>query len=189
MTSLQPVVKPLFSFFQPPVTNTIPAKTISLAECFEMIRLPYPYSDRTKHLRSLLAPEEIKRYKTQHLAFVCFSGIFSRRSEKSLITHSGLITIDLDHIPEPEKLKCDLYYDFELDLAMIFTSPSGQGLKLIVTVDLSQGNHNEYFASISSYLLKQYHLHADPSGKDVSRACFLCHDPQILLNPEYNDWR
>ncbi|MEI6306777.1 MAG: BT4734/BF3469 family protein, partial [Deltaproteobacteria bacterium] len=110
MTPQQPVIKPLFSFFQPPVTNTLPARTISLAKCCEMIKLPYPYFDKTIELRSLVAPEDKRRYKAQHLAFVCFSGIFSRRSEKSLITHSGLITIDLDHIPEPEKLKCDLYY-------------------------------------------------------------------------------
>jgi hypothetical protein len=188
MTSVQSGTKPLFSFFQPPVTNTLPARTISLAKCCEMIKLPYPYFDKTINLRSLTTPEEKKRYKSQHLAFVCFSGIFSRRSEKSLITHSGLITIDLDYIPEPEKLKIDLWYDFELDSAMIFTSPSGNGLKLIVSVDLSQGNHSEYFSSVSGYLLKNYKVKADPSGKDVSRACFLCHDPLIFLNPEYNDW-
>ncbi|MEI6059434.1 MAG: BT4734/BF3469 family protein [Bacteroidota bacterium] len=188
MTPLQPVTQPMFSFFQPPVTNTLPARTISLATCCEMIKLPYPYLDKTIELRSLGTPEEKRRYKSQHLAFVCFSGIFSRRSEKSLITHSGLITIDLDHIPEPEPLKRDLYYDIELDLAMIFTSPSGNGIKLIASVDLSQGTHAEYFASLSSYLLKHYQIQADPSGKDVSRACFLCHDPHIFINPEYNAW-
>jgi len=187
MTPSQTAAKPMFSFFQPPVTNTLPARTISLAKCCEMIKLPHPYFDKTTKLRSFTKPEEKKQYKSQHLAFVCFSGIFSRRSEKSLITHSGLITIDLDHIPEPEKLKRDLYYDFELDPAMIFTSPSGNGLKLIVSVDISQGLHSEYFSAISGYLQKNYNIKADPSGKDISRACFLCHDPHIFLNPEYND--
>ncbi|MBV5330850.1 hypothetical protein JZU69_00135, partial [bacterium] len=62
MTPQQHAAKPMFSFFQPPVTNTLPARTISLAICCEMIKLPYPYFDKTIKLRSLVTPEEKKSY-------------------------------------------------------------------------------------------------------------------------------
>ena len=183
------IPQPRFSFFNPPVSNTLPAKSITLAECARLIKLPYPYQDKTSKLRALQIPEERKRFKTQSLAYVCFSGIFSRRADSGLKDPSGLIVIDLDHIPDPETLKQELKVDDNLIPVMIFISPSGDGLKVIISIDLLKGTHSDYFDAISNYLNKQYGLVADPSGRDVSRACFLCHDSKIFLHPEYNDWR
>ena len=180
--------QPHFSFFNPPITNTLPAKTITLAECYWLIKYPYPYDENTEKLRALPGIEEKKRYKARSLAYVCFSGIFSRRTESSLRSHSGLIVIDLDHLENPEKVKQLIRLDCDLDVALIFISPSGDGLKVVVPIDLNAGSHADYFEAISAYLLKIYGLQADPSGRDISRACFLCHDPHVYLNPLYNDW-
>jgi hypothetical protein len=183
------IPQPRFSFFNPPISNTLPAKTITLAECARLIQLPYPYQDNTIKLRSLDMPDERKRFKTQSLAYVCFSGIFSRRADSGLKNPSGLIVIDLDHLPDPEALKHNLKIDDTLNPVMIFISPSGDGLKVIIAIDLQNGTHSEYFDAISNYLHLQYSLIADPSGRDISRACFLCHDSKLFLHPEYNDWR
>jgi hypothetical protein len=181
--------QPKFSFFNQPITNTLPAKTITLSQCFELIKLPYPYKEVTDKLRSLSTLEERKTYKAQHLAYATFSGTFSRRTAKSLILHSGLIIIDLDHLPNPEEIKLLLHLDYDLDPALIFTSPSGDGLKVTIPVDIAAASHADYFDAISSYLLEKHNLQTDPSGRDVSRACFLCHDPHVYINPEYNDWK
>jgi len=82
-----------------------------------------------------------------------------------------------------------LRLDYELDPALIFTSPSGDGLKVIVAVAIDAGSHSDYFDAISTHLINTHGLQADPSGRDVPRACFLCHDPFVYLNPVYNDWR
>ena len=180
-----PVPQPRFSFFNPPITNTLPARTLTLAECAEMIKYPYPYDKNTANLRALQTVEARKAYKARHLAYVTFSGIFSRRDVKSLKSHSGLITIDLDHIENPEEVKQQLRLDCELVVAMIYISPSGDGLKVIVPIDITAGSHSDYFDAIAAYLLKTYDLRADPSGRDVARACFLCHDIKLYLNPNY----
>ncbi len=180
--------QPRFSLFNPPITNTFPARAITLAECARFIRTDEAFRKNTEKLRAFTVPEDRKRFKSQSLAYVCFSGIFSRRTEASLITHSGLIVIDLDHIAEPSKVKDDLSFDWELNPAMIYISPSGDGLKVIIPIDIVNGTHADYFDAISNYLLHSHGLKADPSGRDVSRACFLCHDPKIFLHPSYNDW-
>jgi hypothetical protein len=182
------IPQPRFSFFNSPITNTLPAKNITLAECAQLIKLPYPYLQTTEKLRALPTLEERKAYKARYLAYVTFSGIFSKRVNKSLITHSGLICMDLDHLPNPEEVKMQLRLDYDLDPVMIFTSPSQDGLKVQVHIDITSGTHSDYFDAISSYLLKTHSLQADPSGRDVARACFLCYDPNVYLNPFYNDW-
>ena len=73
---------------------------------------------------------------------------------------------------------------------LLFTSPSGDGLKWVVTIEVSEENpHEKWFQAIGNYLAETYRLIVDPSGKDVCRACFLpfdgecyCH-PSILLEP------
>lgn len=179
---------PSFSFFRHPIRNTFPSKRLTLGECFQLIKLPYPYGDPTAKLRKLTLPSERRQFKSEQLDYVTFSGIFSRREDRSLITHSGFIAIDLDHLDYAEEVKQNIRYDNILEPAMIFISPSGDGLKIILHVDITICSHVDYFETISKYLHSTYSLAADPSGRDVSRACFLCHDPKIFLDPEYNDW-
>ena len=64
-------------------------------------------------IRSSEDIEEKRKLKMQ-LPSICFSGKFSKREDKSLIKHSGLIAIDFDHldgrlIDLKEKLKRDKY--------------------------------------------------------------------------------
>lgn len=59
------------------------------------------------------------------------------------------------------------------------------GLKWIIPIDLSEVNHQEYFKAVANYIHSNYGLEVDQSGKDISRACFLPHDPNVYLNPKY----
>ena len=68
---------------------------------------------------------------------------------------------------------------------LAFRSPSGDGLKWVISVDLSEMSHQRMFAAVCNYLKSRYGVEADPSGRDVSRACFLPHDPEAYLNPDY----
>jgi len=43
-----------------------------------------------------------------------------------------------------------------------------------------------YFAKIRGFKVTDYNgVEADPSGKDICRACFLPYDPDAFLNPLY----
>ena len=129
-------------------------------------------------LRQCTDEKERKELKKQ-LPSICFSGKFSRREDKSLIEHSGLIAIDFDHVNErlPElkdRLKKDKY------TFMLFVSPSGDGLKLVVKIPNSIQTHAKSAAALTDY----YQDEKLDEFKDVSRICFESYDPDIYYNPE-----
>jgi hypothetical protein len=95
------------------------------------------------------------------------------------------LTIDLDELSNVEEIKQLLLNDEYFETELLFTSPSGDGLKWIVSIDLMKATHLEYFNGISNYLLTTYKLKVDASGKDVSRACFVPHDRNCYINPKY----
>lgn len=138
----------------------------------------------TQTLRSLADEQQHRKYKGEHFAFALFSGLFNARKDSGLIQHSGLICIDFDHLGDrktevSQRLINDPYFETEL----LFTSPSGDGLKWVVEIDLARCDHRTWFAAISSYVRQQYHLEADKSGANESRACFLPYDPNCYINP------
>lgn len=175
---------PAFSYFLAPVSNTVPEQAITLMEAYRLISSEM-YAPQTAALRKITDKKEAKRYKAKHFDYVTFSGLFSRRSDEALQKHSGLLTIDLDHISNlaewRERLLTDDYFETEL----LFTSPSGDGLKWIIPIDLTRATHADYFKSISNYIKLTYGQKIDTTGSDISRACFLPHDPTIYINPKY----
>lgn len=71
--------------------------------------------------------------------------------------------------------------NFELELA--FRSPSGDGLKLIVAIDLQEADHATWFLALQNYIRLNYGVDIDPACKNVSRACFLPYDRHCYVNP------
>ena len=96
-----------------------------------------------------------------------------------------MLTIDLDHLEEPQALKEKLLKDEYFETQMLFVSPSGEGLKWIIPIDLNRATHQEYFQAVSNYMAKVYEVTVDQMGKDVSRACFLPYDSEVYINPKY----
>lgn len=45
--------------------------------------------------------------------------------------------------------------------------------------------YQQVFAAVTNYLKATYGLVPDQKCKDISRACFLPHDPQAYINPKY----
>jgi hypothetical protein len=172
----------LFSFFSHPIRTVIPSCTISLDECAALIRDPVHYGELTASLRNASSRDDRQKIKASGLDFVTFSGVFTRREEKALTEHSGLIAMDLDHLEDLPHARYLLTSDKDMQPSMIFTSPSGDGLKAIYKVNITEASHAEYFAALITYLENNFGLHADPSGRDVCRACFLCHDPGLMLS-------
>jgi len=177
---------PKFSFFRSPVTNTQPNAEISLLDAYKVIK-SNRYKVRTDELRSIGSVESASKYKRVHFDYVTPSGVFTKRCDTALIQHSGLLILDFDHISTLSELKKTLLSDQYFDTALQFVSPSGNGLKWIIPIDLMEATHQQWFASIASYLKATYCLEVDKSGKDISRACFLPYDPDVYINPDYAD--
>lgn len=178
------VPQPTFSFFKAPVRNIIPERTLTLKEAWLYITGDIAKA-RTETLRSIDDKKSARAYKAQHFDYACFCGTFSRRSDDAILQPSGLLCIDFDHLPEPDATKQLLLQDDYFDTALLFRSPSGDGIKWIIEITDSRLKHADYFQAVSAYLQEAYHLETDKSGKDVSRACFLPFDPEAFLNPQY----
>jgi hypothetical protein len=171
-----------FSFFKAPVRNTIPHKSISLLNAYNYIVGDYA-KQRTEKLRSIKDPKQARQYKASTFDYCTFSGMFQTRNDKALISHSGLLCIDFDHLLNVDLLRNQLLQDEYFETQLLFVSPSGDGLKWIISIDTAKASHSEFFAAVANYILQTYKVEVDKSGRDISRACFLPHDPNAYINP------
>jgi len=177
--------QPKFSFFNAPVTNTRPFKNITLFDVYRAIKTGY-LKEETQALRMITDKVENRKFKATYFPYVTFSGIFSQRNEHSLIKHSRLIALDFDHLQDLPGLKKKLRKDRYFETELLFTSPNGNGLKWIVSIDISDRYpHATMFQAIYNYIKKTYSVEIDKACKDVSRATFLCFDNEVYLNPKY----
>jgi hypothetical protein len=173
---------PMLHYYKAPITNLIPYKSITLKQLYQVIRGEY-FQNITTHLRAL--PEKQKsKYKRGKFDYATFSGTFSERYNDQLITHSGLICIDFDHIDVPA-VRAALMSDANIETDLMFTSPSGDGVKWVTSIDLSAGTHQDYYDAFLTYFESQHGLKVDSSCVNVSRACFIPHDPTCYINPKH----
>ena len=179
-----------FSFFQAPITNVRPCKNISLLDAYKYI-VSDKAKERTEKLRSISDPKEARKFKASNFDYCTFSGLFDTRNDKALIQHSGYLCIDFDHVEDLCLLRRFLLDDKYFETMLLFRSPSGNGLKWVIKIDIAEFTHTDYCRAISNYISKEYGIKVDESCKDVSRACFLPYDPDcyikqnILLTEEY----
>ena len=176
---------PTFSFYKAPVTNTTPYRAITLRDVFLVVSGDY-YKERTQRLRGIPDTKHSRDYKATAFDFVCFSGTFRQRSESTLVKHSGYLVLDFDHLQDVKALKNQLLKDPCLETELLFVSPSGNGLKWVITIDVSgQYTHGQYFDAVSNYVRSVHGQEVDKSGRDVARVCFLCWDPEAYIHPKY----
>ena len=172
----------LFSFFKAPVRNTIPHKNVSLVQVYKYIVGDYA-KVRTEKLRCFSDQKQARQYKATNFDYCTFSGIFQTRNDKALVNHSGLLCIDFDHLQNVDLLRNQLLQDEYFETQLLFVSPSGDGLKWIISINTAKASHSEFFAAVANYILQTYKVEVDKSGRDISRACFLPYDPQAFINP------
>jgi hypothetical protein len=128
-----------------------------------------------------LEPDKQKRnILKKNLPSICFSGKFETRSAKSLIEHSGLICLDFDQFPTEKEMK-ENRQKLESDkyTFALFTSPSGDGLKVLVKIPAEKEKHKEYFLGLMEYYNSP---NFDKNTSDVSRVCYESFDTKIFIN-------
>ena len=176
-----------FSFFRKPIQNTAPLRAVGIVDIYRYIVGHYS-EPQTTTLRALTDNEEAKRYKATHFDFCTFSGLFRKRNEEELVMHSGLMCIDFDHVKDLDGLKRRLLGNEYFDTELMFVSPSGDGLKWIIAVELQGWEHSRFFKAVVNCLESCGFPDVDKSGSDVARSCFLPHDPHAYINPKYKEY-
>jgi len=146
-------------------------------------------SETTKDLVKRIRLEKNKPERQELkklLPAICFSGTFNKRTDASLIQHSGLICLDFDGYSKQKELLQDKEnltknkYVFS-----VFISPSGNGLKVLVKIPADADNHTNYFNSLEKYFNSQYF---DKTSKNVSRVCYESYDPLLHINENSSVW-
>lgn len=195
--------------------NQIPKFSLSLPQVFEMIRKDPTLMSVCEEMNLAQGEtyDEVKvaksNIKTTKLPFVTFGGVFDYRSQhpkvngkKGLLSVSGLICLDIDSRPkkkeedyvqlmesEVEDLKKKMSEDPDLGAVLLFRSPSGDGLKVVVSLLRTVRSTDDFkraYTALEKYILNKYHMITDASRSDIDGACFLSHDPDAILTSGEN---
>lgn len=172
---------PSLSFFLAPITNLSPQRDLSLLEVVERIAGDV-YKDAIQQIRSAKTKKERSQIKKSKLDYITFAGTFSKRADASLQKYSNLMCFDLDDLENPDDTKEKLKEIPGITTLLVFTSPSGNGLKWVIHHEGSVEEYGEHFGKVSGYLRDQFDITVDSSGSNISRACFMSHDPNLYIN-------
>lgn len=187
-----------FSFYKKPIKNVTPSKELSLHDAWMLI-IGDEYKSSTNELRSINDIPHKKDFKASNFDYVTFNGTFTKRNEKDLLKASNYFTIDIDTLGDNlMKVRQRIIDDKVLSPQLVFISPSGDGLKIIIKIDSNlidfdsnSNKTNTIWQSVNSYFSVHYSDlispkdsfgYIDKACKDISRACFLCHDSTAHLN-------
>ena len=141
--------------------------------------------DLVKKIRLEKRKPERQELKKQ-LPAICFSGTFNKRTDASLLQHSGLICLDFDgYTKQKELLQDKENLSKNKYVFSVFISPSGNGLKVLVKIPADAENHTSFFNSLEKYFNSAYF---DKTSKNLSRVCYESYDPLIYVNENSSIW-
>lgn len=110
----------------------------------------------------------------KQLPAIVYAGVFNARRDDAIIEHSGYMILDFDYISDVEKKKAELIkHEF---VKACWISPRGNGVKALILL-ADPNRYREHFLAIEKIFPD-----VDPSGKNISRACFESYDTEILIN-------
>ena len=179
---------PLFNYYRGGILITVPYAVITPAQLYAVL-ISSRHRARTEALRAAPVGSPQRENLKKSLEYVTPAGTFTRRTNDALENSSGLLVLDFDHVPDLAAARAAALADAWLapDLVLLFTSPSGDGLKMLVRTDPT-ASHLDNFNAWATYLGRTYAelgLVPDPAGKDVARACFVPYAPDAWLAPAY----
>ena len=172
-----------FSTFKS-VKDTTPGGSLTARSLIECIKSDH-LKEQVDAIRS--APDKDTRSALKaRLPAVTASGVFSKRAASALVEHSGILIADVDlddnpqlleHMEEARALLCA-----DKNTHFVFISPSG-GLKVGVKIDATDADtHKAAFVTVREWFSNTFGLVIDKACSDVSRLCFLSHDPGAIYN-------
>lgn len=117
------------------------------------------------------------------LPCLLFSGEFAQRNDKSIMQHSGLAVVDFDGVGDVVSLKDKLkLVDY---VSAAFVSPSGDGVKAVVSIPRSIDFHRENYSAMIEDLKTKINISEDKFDEtsiNESRICYASYDPDLYHN-------
>lgn len=143
------------------------------------------YINVITYLRKSLAENKMEAYeraKKSLPAFTSSATFKGGRKPEYITAYNPILVLDIDKLSKEQlhnalALAKENPYTFSC-----FTSPSGNGLKILVKVNSSQEKHKEAFLILQKHYEELRQLPIDKSGKDVTRLCFISYDTDLYLN-------
>lgn len=182
------VTEPRFTFFQGPIKSKVhtPCEYVTIDQVARLIGSE-KYIAATNELRSLTDESAQRNYKSSHLDYVLFGGVFGKFSNDGLVMPSMYICMDFDHIADVNDLKARLMDDKYFKTQLMFCSPRGNGVKWLIDAkdEILKYGYNTTWQSIRNYALATYSLSSEQVDKNCSnigRATFLCYDPDVYIS-------
>jgi hypothetical protein len=117
-----------------------------------------------------------------------FGGTFGGTGKsEELLEMSGLIVLDFDHLERLEEVRQKLENDISTHL--LFVSPSGDGLKVIIKHNLRDVSKWQYlYQELEEYYFQKYDLSTDKTGKDISRMCYIPFIEKLYRKDDCQIW-
>lgn len=181
------------SCFRNAAQSRWPVAERNMMVVYDAIRGSESLRERIETLRAHPDGEARDEWKRTQLPAVTPSALYrqgQRRQERGGFRHSGAIVLDVDHVADVDGLRsaaADVADANGYPYAVaVFRSPSGDGLKIIVHVGplpADQEQHAAAWAAAARLYGDELGVECDPTGSDVSRLCFLSHDPELVLRP------
>jgi hypothetical protein len=159
-------------------------ENLSLTEIFEQIRKG-KYRNQVEELRQLLAEGKKNEYDLQKKKLPAFTpcGTFNiNRKRLNITNYSRLIILDIDKLSASKLNSIKEIVKNEKYTMAMFESPSGNGLKILVKVSTGIENHLTSFNQVKSHYESILGVEVDPTGKDITRLCFMSWDKDAILN-------
>jgi hypothetical protein len=111
------------------------------------------------------------------------SGTFTTRKDAALLTHSGLLCLDIDD--KESNVGLDLTAiraKVEADSYSYACFASAGGMGFCVLVPISADDHKGSFRALAAYYQQAYEVAVDRSCSNVSRLRYVSYDPALYLN-------
>ncbi len=159
-------------------------QNVPLSTLLEGIKGPR-WAGQIKRLRRMgRGAKGFDRCKRSLPAFMLSATTNGGHKAADVANHSGLLQVDLDHVgkDQVEPLRDRIGEDRHILAAWI--SPSGDGVKAILLIPPDIAGHKAAFETASIYMRDFYCQEIDSRCSDISRLCFVSHDPAIVVNAD-----
>ena len=124
--------------------------------------------------------------KNNLLSFTVSAIFDEKRRKERVIKYYGVMVLDIDNLKDEEEVERIKKEIEKIEYTkMVFVSPSGLGLKIIVeTNNTDVERHTEVYKELVNYYGNQLNVKFDSQTCDVSRLCFFSYDETAYYNCE-----